>query len=294
MNAGIQPQLKELVTLRHYAPHITLLKNNKINTQANADHVSIIRGRGMDFDEVRRYQFGDDIRLMSWKITARLGNPYIKLYKEEKQQQLYLLIDQSLSMQFGTRVCFKSVLSAKLAAIFGWAALSNNTKLGGIIFRDQDSAVIDAKSNQNNLFKIFNNLINYKPNVASGGLDYAIKNIYHQVKQGAIIIIFSDYMQMSKNCENLLRLLSQNNTIINILTYDQLEYDLPNAGEFTFSDNDNHQFTIKANNHNRQLYQQILQHRLTNMKRLSQQNHMKFITIKPDDNLLNWIKQNGV
>lgn len=114
----------------------------------------------MDFDEVRHYQAGDDIRLMHWALTARLGKPYTKVYHEERERSLYFVLDQTKSMHFGTRECFKSVKATNILALIGFGALEAHEKVGGIIFDDHGYNFYPAKQDKSALVKMFNFVAN--------------------------------------------------------------------------------------------------------------------------------------
>ncbi|MCC2624554.1 MAG: hypothetical protein K0R14_427 [Burkholderiales bacterium] len=284
MSNGINPDIKELLALRHYATNIKFFNKMKVNTAQTGSHLSVARGRGMDFDEVRRYQNGDDIRLIHWPLTARLGKPYTKIYKEERERAVYLLVDQSYSMQFGTRVCFKNVLAAKIAAIFGWAALNHHEQIGGIVFNDDRAQFIKPRRSRQSMLDLFNLITNplalAQP---GGGLNNALQLIYKKLQSGSIVIVISDYFLINEETETYLRLIGQKSELINVLVYDPLEAALPSSsGHYTFTGDGKSKLDISANTKTCKLYSTPFENRLAKIKQINQQ----FLQVATNDDLV--------
>ncbi len=134
---GVRVSLQELLALRGEARRLDLAPRGKVLATRSGGHLSPFRGRGMEFDEARIYQPGDDPRNMDWRVTARAGRPHVKLFREERERPLWLLVDQGPAMRFGTRVAFKSVVAAQAAALLAWAAVDRGDRVGGLIFDEQ-------------------------------------------------------------------------------------------------------------------------------------------------------------
>ncbi|NKB46587.1 MAG: DUF58 domain-containing protein, partial [Legionellales bacterium] len=145
---AITVSLTQLIQLRFAAQLIDLRAHKRVRSQLLGGHLSSLRGRGMEFDEVRAYQAGDDIRTMDWRVTARTNKPHIKLYHEERERPVLLLVDFRPAMFFGTRVTFKSVIAAKVAALLGWAAIANGDRLGGVVFSGKDHVELRPRTRQ--------------------------------------------------------------------------------------------------------------------------------------------------
>lgn len=273
MSKGINSDIKELLALRHHATNIEFFNKMKVSSAQTGNRLSIARGRGMDFEEVRRYQPGDDIRLIHWPLTARLGKPYTKIYKEERERAVYLLVDQSHSMQFGTRVCFKSVLAAKIAAIFGWAALNHHEQIGGVVFNDNSAEFIKPKLSRKSMLDLFNLITNDQGlKQHNGGMNNALKLVYKKLQSGSIVIVISDYFTMDQETQTYLRLIGQKSELINVLVYDPLEASLPaSGGHYSFTDNGKLQLDISANTKTCKLYSTPFENRLAGIKQPGQQ-----------------------
>lgn len=284
MSKGIHTDIRELLALRHYAANIDFFNKSRVNSVETGNRLSVARGKGMDFEEVRHYQPGDDIRLIHWPLTARLGKPYTKIYKEERERAIYLLVDQSRSMHFGTRICFKNVLAAKIAAIFGWAALNHHEQIGGIVFNDDGAEFIKPKHGRQSMLDLFNRITN--TNVfkqSEGGLNNALRLIYKKLQSGSIVIIISDYFFLNEETKIYLNLINHKSELINVLTYDPLEASLPSVnGHYTFTNGGKSQLDIIANAKNNKLYSMQFDHKIAQLKQISQQ----FIMIATNDDLI--------
>ncbi|MES9868803.1 MAG: DUF58 domain-containing protein, partial [Sedimenticola sp.] len=133
---ALTPRLDDLLELRHQAHSLGIASHHLVNTSFSGLYASVFRGTGLDFEEVRAYREGDDIRNMDWKVTARTNNPHLKIFREERERSVVLCVDQGPHMSFGTRGTFKSVQAARAAALLGWAANGLNDRVGGLLFGD--------------------------------------------------------------------------------------------------------------------------------------------------------------
>ncbi len=142
MTDEMHPRLDELLELRHQAHTLGLASHHLVNTTFSGLYASVFRGQGLNFEEVREYREGDDIRNMDWKVTARTNEPHLKVYREERERSVVLCVDHGPHMFFGTRGTFKSVQAARAAALLGWAANSVNDRVGGMLFGDADTGLV--------------------------------------------------------------------------------------------------------------------------------------------------------
>ena len=133
---GVRLTIDELLALRREAMALDLSSNYRVSSTLAGGYRSKFRGRGMDFDEVRLYQPGDDIRNIDWRVTARTGKPHTKLFREERERPVFLLLDQSKHLFFGSRVAFKSVIAARAASLLIWASITAGSRIGGVLFDD--------------------------------------------------------------------------------------------------------------------------------------------------------------
>ncbi|MEN9945911.1 MAG: hypothetical protein RLZZ293_297 [Pseudomonadota bacterium] len=292
MTQGIIPQLEELLAYRHYAEQLDWFKPSQVSSANSGNMRSHLRGRGMDFAEVRRYQFGDDIRLIHWPLSARSGKIYTKVYHEERERAIYLVIDQSLSMQFATRVAFKNVIAARLGALLGWSALNYQQQVGGIIFNDTHLHYVKPRRSRQALLELFHGLTSTDYNYPHGGLTASLGFLLPQISSGSIVIIISDFNQLDPIITQQISYLSHQAQVINLLIYDPLEAQLPNFNQVNFSDRLAQRFLkLNVNRQIQQQYAQIHLNRQQALASLSKQQHMHYLNIATNDDLLLKLQQ---
>ena len=236
---GAYTELDELIRLRFGARDLKLGKQRKVFSQLIGPHQTRFRGRGIEFEEVRAYHPGDDIRSIDWRVTARSGKPHTKLFREERERPVMLLVDQSLSMFFGSRNCFKSVTAAHTAALLAWATLQNNDRVGGLVFNGTDHGEVRPKRSAKNVLQFLNSIDDFNHRLhrqlrpAEFGLDQALEELRRITRPGANIFIISDFQRLSNDGLKHLHLLSKHNDISAIRVFDPLEQDLPANGYYS-------------------------------------------------------------
>ena len=189
---------------------------------------SAFKGRGMAFSEVREYQFGDDIRNIDWNVTARLNHPYVKVFEEERELTVMLLVDVSGSNQFGTSVQFKEELLAEIAAILAFSAIQNNDKVGVIFFSDKIEKFISPKKGSTHILRIIRELIDFKPDNVETNITEALRYFTNVIKKKSTAFLISDFYD--KNYEDALKIASKKHDIVAIRITDEKEKTLPNLG----------------------------------------------------------------
>ena len=289
---GIKPDIKELLSYRYRAKALKLFANQKVNTVNAGSKASKAKGRGMDFDEVRHYQPGDDIRLMHWSLTARLGKPFTKVYHEERERTMYFVVDQSATMQFGTRECFKSVKMANATALLGFGALEAHEKVGGIVFGDNGYNYYPAKQDKSALLKMLNHVTNDETKIqitTNKGLSDALKFLYAKVRSNSVIVVLGDFDGFNEHAQQYLKLLAKKNEIINVFSYDPIEKELPAKDVYNFSNGSENLVLDAANTKQYQVYKDIYNARHSAIKDFSRQYQMAFFEIATNDDLVKTI-----
>lgn len=289
---GIKPDINELLSYRYRAKALKLFANQKVNSVNTGSKSSKAKGRGMDFDEVRHYQPGDDIRLMHWSLTARLGKPYTKVYHEERERTLYFVVDQSTTMKFGTRECFKSVKVANATALIGFGALEVHEKVGGVIFDDEGYSFYPAKQDKSALVKILNHVTtdNKQPQISTDkGLADALKFLYAKARSNSVIVVMGDFDGFNSEARQYLKLLAKKNEIINMFSYDPLEKELPAKDIYNFSDGEESLVFDAANTRQYKVYKDIYNTRHNAIKDFSRQYKMAFFEMATNDDLVKTI-----
>jgi uncharacterized protein (DUF58 family) len=236
--------LEQLIQLRHAAKKIILSKTTNSNSAIGGQHRSTSQGRGMDFEEVRIYQPGDDIRSIDWRVTARTSRVHTKIFREEKERPVLLAIDQGSTMFFGSRVTYKSVMAAELAALLAWSTLQHQDKIGGLIFNHQGDAEIKPKRNKHALLGLLKLLADFNQQLfknegkTSDGrtLHKIFEKIRHLGKPGGSLYIISDFSDYDSEAEKLLYLAKRHMTVHAFIVVDSMEAKMPEYSRLTLTD----------------------------------------------------------
>ncbi len=238
---GIYTHLGTLLALRFSARNLRLFALRPAASMLLGETRSRFRGRGMEFEEVRLYQPGDDIRSIDWRVTARTGKPHTKLFREERERPVHLVIDQRSTMFFGSRERFKSVLAAELAALIGWAALDNSDRIGGQVFGDTGEIEVRARRNRQAILQLLHHLDSFNhllpgQSTPSVSLAETLESCQRLTRPGTALFILSDFHDLNSEAERILRLMSRHADINLIQVVDPLEIHLPTLGSVTLSD----------------------------------------------------------
>ncbi|MGB1042917.1 MAG: DUF58 domain-containing protein, partial [Tenacibaculum sp.] len=186
------------------------------------------KGRGMTFSEVRQYQYGDDIRAIDWNVTARYNEPYIKVFEEERELTMMLVVDVSGSEFFGTSGQFKKDTVTEIAATLAFSAIQNNDKVGLILFSDQVELFIPPKKGKSHVLRIIRELIEFQPKSKQTNISEALKFLSNIMKKKAIVFMLSDFMD--DNYERTLKIVGNKHDVTGIRIYDKHDEEIPNLG----------------------------------------------------------------
>ncbi len=189
---------------------------------------SSFKGRGMAFSEVREYQYGDDIRNIDWNVTARFNHPYIKIFEEERELTVMLLIDVSGSNEFGTRTQLKEEQMTEIAAVLAFSAIQNNDKVGVIFFSDKIEKFIPPKKGTSHILRIIRELIDFHPESQKTDISEALRYLTNAIKKRCTTFIISDFMD--KGFDNALKIASRKHDIVALRIFDEREKELPKMG----------------------------------------------------------------
>ena len=194
----------------------------------SGEYHSAFKGRGMAFSEVREYMHGDDIRSIDWNVTARFGNPYVKVFEEERELTVILLVDVSASGDFGTRNQFKKDLITELCAVLAFSAIQNNDKIGVIFFSDRLEKFIPPKKGKTHILRIIRELIEFKPEGKGTSIASALQYLTNAIKKRSICFLLSDFL--SNDFEDALKLANRKHDLVALRIQDPCEDKLPNVG----------------------------------------------------------------
>ena len=214
----------------------------EIKTKRLSDHIfggeyqSTFKGRGMAFSEVRQYQYGDDVRAIDWNVTARNNDTFIKVFEEERELTMMLIIDISGSNFFGSKSIFKNEYVTELAATLAFSATKNNDKVGLILFSDNVELYIPPKKGKSHVLRIIRELLEFKSKSKKTDINVPLKFVSNILKNRSIAFIISDFI--SKDYSNSLKIFSSKHDVTGIRIYDQTEVIIPNLGVIDINDNE--------------------------------------------------------
>lgn len=212
----------------------------EIKTRRLSDHIfsgeyhTSFKGKGMSFAEVRQYQYGDDIRAIDWNVTARYNEPFVKVFEEERELTLMLMVDISGSQDFGSTDQFKRDTVTEIAATLAFSATTNNDKIGLILFSDQIELFIPPKKGKSHILRIIRELIQFQPKSNKTNIGHAFEFLSKVMKKKAIVFVLSDFM--TKDYDRILRIAAKRHDVTGIKVYDEREVQLNNIGYVLMQD----------------------------------------------------------
>lgn len=257
---GAHTRLEDLIALRFPARQLQLSRRNRALSALTGPNKSNFRGRGIDFEEVRSYQAGDDIRSIDWRVTARTGDAHTKLFREERERPVLLAVDQRQGMFFGSSHCFKSVLAAQLASLLCWSALDGGDKVGGLVFNGNEHREIRPRRSRRTVLALLSEIQAYNSALplenAAPRDSFAdmLANLRRVVRPGSSLYLVSDFHGVeTENARKHLYQLAQHTELTAIACSDPLEEALPRAGQYAVTDGETRS---ELNTASRQLRQQ--------------------------------------
>ncbi|TPH15915.1 DUF58 domain-containing protein [Litorilituus lipolyticus] len=245
----VYASLNELRRLQYKTQGFNFLPNQPVNSLLSGKHVSRLRGRGLNFEELRHYRAGDDIRSMDWKVTQRTGKPHIKVYTEEKERNVFLAIDQRMTMFFGSQGKMKSVIAAEVAALMAWRIIETGDRIGAVIYNDDDIKVIPAKRGHQHVVSILseiikknhqlcvtNNHISSEQSAFSSSYNKMLIKLRNVCGHNALVILIGDGHGWNNQSSDNIKQLRQHNEVIACHVFDPLEMQLPEMSQMVVSD----------------------------------------------------------
>ena len=199
-----------------------------VNQIFSGEYHSVFKGRGMDFSEVREYQYGDDIRSIDWNVSARFNHPFVKIFEEERELTVMLVVDFSSSGNFGTVQHLKNEIAAEICAVLAFSAIKNNDKVGLILFTDQIEKFVPPKKGRAHILRIVRELVSFEPKGTGTNIRQALEYFHHVNKKRSIAFLISDFID--SGYDNILRIISKKHDVIAVEIADPREEQLPNVG----------------------------------------------------------------
>jgi uncharacterized protein (DUF58 family) len=205
-----------------------------VNNFFGGEYHSVFKGRGMTFSEVREYQPGDDIRLIDWNVTARSGNPFIKVFEEERELTVFLIVDISASGAFGSESQLKKNIGAEIASVLGFSAIKNNDKVGLILFSNEVVKYVPPKKGKSHVLRVIRELLYTKPNGNGSSIKDALEFLMKVSKRRCVVFLLSDFL--NDKFWNSIRIANRKHDLIGIKIYDPYEINLPDIGMIKVED----------------------------------------------------------
>ena len=243
----LYPNYQELLDLRHKAKNLKLHSHRNVVSPMAGSYISPFRGQDLEFEEVREYTHGDDIRNIDWRVTARTGKPHLKVFREERERSILLCVDMSDAMAFGTRGTFKSVQAAKAASLIGWSGLFQQDRIGAVLFGAKELTYIAPKRSRQPLWRLFKVLCNpQKKSRKTSTIEDALRYMVKTATSGTLIFILSDFYDIKKEHAKYLKSLNNKCEVVFLPIADPADYDMPSMGTLEFEDGSGARINIQT------------------------------------------------
>ena len=275
--------LPGLIALRHEARGLGFDLANRVATTQAGSYVSAYKGRGIDFEETRIYQVGDDFRTVDWRVTARTGEPHTKVFREERERPVLFLVDQGESLKFGTRGRFKSVTAARAAALLTWAAVDSGDRVGGVVHAERRQLELRPSGRRLGALKLIKSIVaaNDEPGDAESmqSINVALARLGRLARPGTAVYLISDFRHWDDSAHQAIRQLAKRCDLIAIVVYDSIESHAPAANLYAISNGrefagfDTRDRTLVGN------YEEQFQIRLASLKRVCRSCNAGLITL---------------
>jgi len=284
---GVYADLDELMRLRFKASGFSFLPRQPVHNILSGQHASKLRGRGLNFEELRNYLPGDDTRNIDWKVTARTGEPHVRIYTEEKDRTVWLLVDQRMSMFFGSRRRMKSVVAAEAAAIAAWRVLAQRDRVGALVFDDAEITLIPPHRSEQTVARIIkcvvekNHALSAKRDIRPGTdmLNRALQRVSQTARHDCLICLIGDGTGIDDDTRKYVTRLTEHNDVLSVFIYDPLEQAMPEAGRLVFSDGLSQLEFNTAEQKMRDAYSHDFQQRMERMRATSRRHAIPLLPV---------------
>lgn len=287
-DTGVYADLDELIRLQYKATGFSFLPRQPIHSLLAGRHASRLRGRGLNFEELRRYLPGDDIRTMDWKVTARMRKPHVRVYTEERDRPMLLVVDQRLSMFFGSTRAMKSVAAAEAAALGAWRVFHAGDRVGAIVFDDHDLVAIAPHRSRGRVMQILRAVVeknhalradaDLAPNAAM--LNRALERVLQMATHDYLVCFITDFYGDDPESVRLVTLLSAHNDVLTVFIYDPLEAQLPGSGRLVMAEGASQLDVNTSDVSLRRRFHDAFEQRLARIQELSRQRSIPVLPIQ--------------
>ncbi len=246
----LYPDFKELLELGYRSSGISLTSRKKSRSAVSGDYRSPFRGRGLEFEEVRRYVHGDEVRSIDWRVTARTGVPHLKLFSEDRERSVFICTDVNKTMRFGTRGTFKSIQAARVASFLGWASVRENNATGASFFGNVPNGMrfFGARRSRRSLWRMLKQLCDKQDyHNAPVPLDEHLRHLAKAVPSGSLVFVISDFLSPCRELRKALANLQRRSDVILISVNDPADAHLPQVGPLIFEGQNRERLLIDTN-----------------------------------------------
>jgi len=241
---GVYVGLDDLIALEYRDRRVSFLPRQPVHSLLSGRFASRMRGRGLNFEEIRDYRPGDDVREIDWKVTARLQKPHVRIFNEERDRQALLVVDQRLSMFFGSRHAMKSVTAAEAAAVGAWRVLGVGDRIGAVVFNDSDVVELAARRSRATVLRILSTIVAQNQALGVGRgivtaprmLNHALEHAVRRAMHDATVIVISDFDGADTTTRRMVEAIARHNNVVAVLVHDPLQSDLPASSRMTVTD----------------------------------------------------------
>lgn len=294
ISSPVSIEFDDLLQARYLARGLSLRNRNIKATQGGAFY-SKFKGRGMEFDEVRPYVDGDDIRSLDWKVTARTNRPHTKVYREERERPVQIWLDLRANMQFATRHCYKSVWAAQAAALISWSAMDNRDRVGGMVFSEYEHRELKPRLGSKAVLPLLKNFAEHpvwheettqQPVQDRDAFEHAVSRLRRVTKPGSLVFMLSDFRGWNAQVESTLFQLARHNELFLMFCYDPFEQELPDRGLYKVSDG-NQEIILNAGSHSQKTeHRNRFEKRFQHLKAISRLRGVNFVACNTVDDPL--------
>lgn len=281
----IQVKLPQLLELAKTASGLKL-KKTRIKSSQSGGYISKIKGRGMEFDEARLYQPGDDIRSIDWRVTARTGKTHTKLYREERERPVFISVDKRPTMQFATRGVFKSVQATKLASVLAWLANHHGDRVGGQLYGRHHCLELKPQNGRQAVLRFFKHLLEALPeNQERMDLHHIVARLSRHVRPGSLVYLISDFRGLDAKTESYIAKMALHCDVVLIFIYDPLESHLPLNGQYRFTDTYKEVVVDTSDKQRNLKYHQRFQEHKEHLQAMAKKMNLGFIACSTQDDI---------
>jgi uncharacterized protein (DUF58 family) len=293
--SGVDVEVHDLILLRHQVGALEIGTKKRASSLMAGTQRSPFKGRGINFEEVRRYQPGDEIRHMDWRVTARTGEPHLKLFQEERERPVIFVVDFTASMFFGTRVAFKSVIAARVATLLAWAALARGDRVGSLIFSEHGHQDLRPRGGRSGVLRLTKGLADVHTEAKVGSpspqngmslFAQALGRLMRAAKPGSLIFLVSDFRHFDEQAMNYLTRLSVHQELMALMVFDPIEAHPPPSGKYTVTDGTHYSVLDTTKKDIVTGYRDHFRERRTYIENCCQKLRMGFVPISTNEPLL--------